>query len=269
MANVCQTRGCDFVLLLGDNIYESGAASVNDAKWQSRFEVPYAQVNNAGGNAVAFWPVLGNHDYGSAGLPSSADFSVAQNEVDYSTSNVNTTHRWQLPSAYWHKTSGSGNVELFGTDTNQAYFSDDVAQRTDMAAWLTASTAQWKIAAGHHPYLSNGEHGNAGAYDGTTKGVDSGSGVKSFLDDVVCGKVDLYLCGHDHSMQWLTNKCAGTSLVVSGAGSDPTTLPGSNTTEFASASLGILYVVIENKTLTAEFIKANGQVAFTKTLQKP
>ena len=41
----------------------------------------------------------------------------------------------------------------------------------NMATWLTdewagGSTGTWRIAYGHHPYLSNGPHGNAGMYEG-------------------------------------------------------------------------------------------------------
>src|SRR6185503_5688881 len=38
----CAQSGCDFVQLLGDNIYESGATSVDDPEWQLKFEQPYA-----------------------------------------------------------------------------------------------------------------------------------------------------------------------------------------------------------------------------------
>ncbi|MBK6692809.1 MAG: hypothetical protein IPG50_11450 [Myxococcales bacterium] len=41
----------------------------------------------------------------------------------------------------------------------------DNAQRADLAKWMAASTAAWKIAMGHHPKISNGPHGNAGKYD--------------------------------------------------------------------------------------------------------
>src|SRR5690606_20769826 len=130
----------------------------------------------------------------------------------------------------------------------------------------------WKIAVGHHPYLSNGPHGNAGDYDakfGVSIPPINGKGVKSFFDEVVCGKVDLYLSGHDHSRQWLNESCKGTELAVSGAGAKATELPGKNATLFQSLELGFLYIVIDGKKLTAEFVDENGNVEFTHTMQKP
>ena len=92
--------------------------------------------------------------------------------------------------------------------------------------------------------------------------------MKDFLEEVVCGKVDLYLSGHDHSRQWLNESCMGTELAVSGAGAKATKLDGSNPALFQSLELGFLYVVVEGKTLTAEFIDESGAVEFTHTMKK-
>jgi len=61
MEAFCRQRGCDFALLLGDNIYDSGASSESDPQFQSKFEQPYAGLH------FPFYPVLGNHDYGAGG----------------------------------------------------------------------------------------------------------------------------------------------------------------------------------------------------------
>jgi hypothetical protein len=53
----CAARGCDFVQLLGDNIYDSGVTSVDDPQWQTKFEEPYKLVTQP------FYVVLGNHDF--------------------------------------------------------------------------------------------------------------------------------------------------------------------------------------------------------------
>lgn len=255
ISSICKTRGCDFVQLLGDNIYESGASSPDDPLFQERFEVPYAAVD------LDFFAVLGNHDYGGNGA--GTDFAKGKNEVEY----TKKSKKWKMPSAYYHHVKG--NVELFALDTNMQMFGQDGDQKKDMSAWLKASTATWKIAVGHHPYKSNGPHGNAGSYDGLTYvPVANGKGVKSFLEDVVCGNVDLYLSGHDHSRQWLNESCKGTELAVSGAGAKATELGGSNPALFQSLELGFLYIVVEDKKLTAEFIDENGAVEFTHVIKK-
>ncbi len=92
--------------------------------------------------------------------------------------------------------------------------------------------------------------------------------MKSFLEDVVCGKVDLYISVHDHSQQWLDVGCKGTELVVSGAGAKTTELVGSNPNLFQTIALGFLYVVIDGNKLTAQFIDEDGVVEFTHTKTK-
>jgi tartrate-resistant acid phosphatase type 5 len=176
-----------------------------------------------------------------------------------------------MPSAYYHFTKGEpgGDVEIFALDTNKQLFGMDSAQKTDVQAWIAQSKATWKIAVGHHPYLSNGPHGNAGKYDGIPIPPISGKSVKTFMDDVVCGKTDLYLSGHDHSRQWLNASCKGTELAVSGAGAKTTELPGSNPVLFESLALGFLYVVVEGKKLTCQFVDENGVVEFTHVITKP
>jgi len=256
IAAKCAKDGCDFVQLLGDNIYDSGASSADDALFQERFEVPYAAVD------TDFFVVLGNHDYGGNGA--GTEFNKGKNEVDYTAK----SKKWKLPAAYYKH--AVQHVEFFGLDTNMQMFGQDSAQKTDVSAWIKASTATWKIAFGHHPYKSNGPHGNAGSYDDLPfVPVTNGKGVKSFLEDNVCGSVDLYVSGHDHSRQWLNESCKGTELAVSGAGAKATELGGPNPALFQSLELGFLYIVIEDKTLTAEFIDENGVVEFTHVTKKP
>lgn len=98
--------------------------------------------------------------------------------------------------------------------------------------------------------------------------VFNGKNVKTFADDIYCGNVDLYLCGHDHSRQWLTDTCKGTELAVSGAGAKVTTIPGTQATRFKSIQMGFLYVTIDGKKLTAEFVGPTG-TDFTRVLNKP
>jgi hypothetical protein len=207
--------------------------------------------------AAPFWVVLGNHDYGGDGVGD--EFDKGQHEIDYTS----VQSKWKLPAAFYHRTVS--NVEFLALDTNMQMYKMDAQQRTKVASWLAASTATWQIAFGHHPYRSNGPHGNAGVYEGA--GPD-GAGVKSFMENVVCGKADIYFSGHDHSLQWLTPTCSGTELVVSGTGASATSLPGTNATRFKSLALGFVYVVVDGNTLTASMIDKSGKILFTRTLTK-
>jgi tartrate-resistant acid phosphatase type 5 len=256
LAAKCAQDGCDFVQLLGDNIYESGVASVDDTQWQQKFEQPYAAVN------APFWVVLGNHDYGGAGV--GFETARAQAEVDYTA----RSSKWKLPAKYYRRSAS--HVEFFAVDTTPAMFGQHAQQKAEVAAWIAESSATWKITFGHHPYLSNGPHGNAGSYDGVLGVITNtaGAGVKELLDGTACGATDVYISGHDHSLQWLSATCGGTALIVSGNGASATTLPGTNPAHYQSVELGFLYVVIRGNTFESSFIDLNGNVAFARTLTK-
>jgi len=257
VASKCAKDNYDFVQLLGDNIYENGVASVDDQEWQPKFVAPYAKID------LPFWVALGNHDYG--GLGRGFETARAQAEVDY----TKKSSKWKLPSQYYRRPVS--NTEFFVLDTTPGMFTQHAAQMAEVSGWIAQSTATWKIAIGHHPYLSNGDHGNAGAYDGVL-GVltnTTGAGVKELLDAAVCGKADVYISGHDHSLQWLSGGCGGTELLVSGAGAAATSLPGSNSKYYQSLKLGFLYIVISGNAFTGSFIDVNGVVEFSRTLTKP
>ena len=255
IAQKCAKDGCDFIQLLGDNVYDSGVASTSDQQWQDKFEVPYAGVTQP------FYVVLGNHDYGGNGTGN--EFAKGQYEVDY----TQKSSKWHLPSAYWHRTEK--HVEFFGLDTNMQMYYMAGQQKTDVAAWLAASTAKWKIALGHHPVLSNGPHGNAGSYEGQAWiPIANGAGVKDFMESTVCGKVDLYICGHDHSLQWLKDQCKGTELMLSGAGAATTDLTGKNATWFQGNMPGFFYIVVDGSSLTGEVLDAGGKTLYTRTYMK-
>ncbi len=252
----CAASGCDFVQMLGDNFYQSGVTSVDDPQWQLKFEQPYANVT------VPFWAVLGNHDYGGSGLgnePWRADVQVA-----YSMK----SNKWRMPARYYgHQLA---HVDFFGLDTNSAMFDQHDKQKQDMSGWIGASSASWKIAFGHHPYRSNGPHGNAGSYEGLPfVPLVNGEGVKDLLDESVCGKADVYISAHDHSLQWLTEPCSGTELLISGGGASHTDIDSKNPVHYAAAKTGFLYIVIDGPSFTGEFYDANGQLEFARTFNKP
>ena len=247
----CELERCDFVLLLGDNIYPSGVTSTTDAQWQTKFETPYQAVD------LDFWAALGNHDYGNNGAGD--DFARGQHEVDYTL----VSAKWKMPDNFYRQEFE--HVELFALDTNLQLYGMDADQESAIPGWLSASTARWKIAFGHHPYKSNGPHGNAGNYDGV---AGRGQGIKDFFDDHLCGEVDVYLAGHDHNLQWLTDStCA--ELLVSGGGASTTALSTNNATRFQAASLGFLYVEIVGDSFTGQFIDSAGTVRFERTVVKP
>lgn len=239
--------GCDFGLLLGDNVYDSGVDDVNDARFDSMFVVPYGHLQ------FPFYSVLGNHDLGGDGLGIDLDFQKGDYQVQYSQVNP----MWKMPAKYYQVTEGP--VWLVGLNTTDVFFDQADDQKDDVLDWLaSAPNDRWKIAMGHHPYISNGRHGNAGEYEGLPfVPIANGKAVKDFMDDTVCGKFDIYICGHDHNRQDLQSTC-GTEFIVSGAGAKTTDLEGVNPVHFESDTEGFLLVEATQTTLQINFYDANG-----------
>jgi len=242
---VCTDRPCEFAVYLGDNFYDVGVESTMDRQFVDKFEMPYAGLD------FPFFVALGNHDYGSVG----GDWVKSQYQVDY----TEFSEKWTMPSEYY--AFDVAHVTFIALDTARLFWDHDVSeQRTFLREMLADSPSRWRVAFGHHPYLSNGEHGNAGNYEGLSilpafAGVD-GSNIKEFFDDEVCGQVTLYLAGHDHNRQWHPKQC-GTEFVVSGAGSKTTPFEhrdGNPGTHFEDDTKpGFAWVEILEDTLTIAF----------------
>lgn len=251
--NKCIKNGCDFALMLGDNIYKTGVNSDNDIQFQTKFEIPYKDIS------IPFFLVLGNHDYGRSGY----NVEKAFYQIQY----TEKSSKWKMPKSYYQ--FKKKNATFFAMDTNAQIHHQEKDQQKDIGDWIAQANTEWKIAFGHHPYKSNGRHGNAGNYNGRPDThMKSGMGVKKFAESVWCGKVDLYLSGHDHNLQWLDVNCKGTQLALSGAGASSRKLEGNNPSLFESERLGFLYISIDGKKLTAEFVGINGETEFTHIIKK-
>ena len=210
---------------LGDNIYESGPTSDTDTQFATKFEDPNHGLD------FPWVMALGNHD-NSAVFPGDGGWlGRGDEEVDYHR----RSRKWWMPSRYYSVRLPEQNpvVEFFVLDLNplaaylppllSPYWAPDGQFMTEQRAWLDAaissSTAKWKIAVTHHPYLSNGSHGDAGMYDGIPIEPLNGVHAKRFYEDHVVGRCNLILSGHDHSMQILepTTASKGTRQIVCGA----------------------------------------------------
>lgn len=276
--DLCQQRGCDFVLMLGDNIYDAGVTSTTDPQWQTKFEQPYSDID------LPFYVALGNHDYGgdifgydAGGIGN--EFELGKIEVDY----TQVSTKWTMPAT--HYTFTWGDVGFIVLDTNSILWEDTTYG--DQAQWLPTALAavagkRWVFTAGHHPYLSNGTHGNAGNYDAPELAgipisnplpIQNGEAVKDFFDANVCGISQVYFAGHDHSRQWLDEPGAmcGTQLIISGAGASTTEIQNRGNAAFYedASKVGFMYAVIDGDTFTGEFRDGDGALDFARTFQHP
>lgn len=285
---VCAQRGCDFATIAGDNIYEMGAVSEFDPLFDLAFQTPYANLD------FPFFMALGNHDNaytltGEGGANFKGDF-----QVDYHSSPLNTDGKWYMRERYysvtWPMDAAQPVMELFVIDSSPiTHFYDDpdpnwsgstletyiTAQEVFLRDGMNASPARWKFAVAHHPYISNGDHGNAGQFDvgaaqdpctiaGPLASASCrGEAYKTFLENTICGRADVFFNGHDHNLYWLqpVASCGKTQHILSGAGSKArTTLdPERNAVYFQTDPqapellFGFVWVELVGDTLKAAF----------------
>jgi len=212
---------------LGDNIYETGPTGDDDIQFASKFEEPNTGLD------FPWLMTLGNHD-NSAIFPGDGGWlQRGDHEVGYHAHSP----RWWMPSRYYSVRVPEPDplVEFFVLDLNplaayippilSPYWSVDGEYMNEQRGWLdraiAESPARWKIVCTHHPYLSNGSHGNAGRYEGLDIEPFNGVHVRRFFEDHVLGLCQFVLSGHDHCLQVLepTTSSKGTRQIVSGAGS--------------------------------------------------
>jgi hypothetical protein len=240
----CAQQGCDAAVMLGDNVYPDGPTGGADGKDDAtRFEkilrTPYEDLV-ADRPGFRIYAALGNHDWHTSR-------EAALSEVRY----LETTLPFYMDGiAYSVKPpAGHGEVEVFVVDTHillggttvyEDILADDGSEvaTTEVAApdaWATPqteaerqmvqtlerklrqSTARWKVVVGHHPLWSS-----AGSK------FEQARALRKLLLPTLCKYADMYLAGHEHTLEVHTDSCAqavpGAHLpplpeVVSGAAS--------------------------------------------------
>jgi hypothetical protein len=244
--SVCAARGCDFGVMLGDNLYPYGMEAADDPRIDEVMQ-PWRE------SVLRWLAVLGNHDYGDSTEETRAEWQLAWAR----------TQDWlTMPAHAWSATAGP--VHLYGLDTTAIFWWGGDDQR----AWLLDQPLGgdgWDVVLGHHTYVANATHGNAGAYDAWQGApVASGDGVKDFFDEAVCGRADLYLCGHDHVRGWY--QACGTEFVVSGAAATPREIEDrGNVAIWESGGAGFAWIELGER-MTVAFYDGDGRVGFERTV---
>lgn len=239
----CAADGCDFILILGDLVYPEGVTSVDDPDWKPKVEDPYESLG------IPIRPVLGNHDYGENG----DDFERARWVVERS----DVDPLWHMPAAHYRVDGDLATLAVL--DTNLLIFDLDSAMNAQgsFASSAFAEARGWKISAGHHPYRSNGDHG------------DAIGNVKTFYESSICGTADLILSAHDHTRQVLPgDELCPATMVVSGAGSNLGTLPGGHDASFESDALGFAYIAATEDVLRIEMLGTDAEPEFATEMTR-
>lgn len=218
----------DLGITVGDNFYPRGLSSPLHRRWQSQWEDLYTPLG------IEFYAILGNHDLGDSASPFAQVLRTKR-----STS-------WRMPAAYY--TFSAGPVQFFGIDTNKGRLN------AEQLAWLESelkkSTASWKVVYGHHPFKSDGEHGD----DTYTRKL-----AALLLPILKAGGADVYLAGHDHDMQYLKPEGELNLFVSGGGGKGHRSLRAPQHRLWGRSTYGFTVLEAEKEKLSVEFVAAGGQ----------
>jgi tartrate-resistant acid phosphatase type 5 len=241
----------DFVISAGDNFYPKGVVSETDPLWHYSFE----DIYTAHSLQCDWYPVLGNHDH----------LSDPDAQIRYSK----ISRRWNMPARYYSKEmklrKGKGKVLFVMIDTDPMLFEDKKEYVAKQMIWLdetlknASADVRWKVVVGHHPYYTVGPR--ITNFDTLT--------VRKILPEIFeKHKVDVYLSGHDHSLQHL--KPAGsTHQLISGAGSELTAVTaGVSYSKFEASQHGFMYFSVDDKRFNIKAIDQTGKVLYENELTK-
>lgn len=250
-----------FIISTGDNFYPSGVISEHDPLFKYSFEDIYTAFSLQ----WDWYPILGNHDY-----KSNPDAQVAYSKI---------SRRWKMPARYYAKKfpingDKSQQVLIVFMDTNPLipeFYSnaeygpnvkgqDTTAQKKWLNKVLSDSDPEikWKIVVGHHPMFTGGSRTNT--YD--TKAIRNT--LKPVLDKY---DVDVYLSGHEHSMQYI--KPAGkTHHFISGAASEKTPVKLIDDMQMGASIYGFMTFSISKSELLMQTINDEGEIIYSTTIKK-
>jgi 3',5'-cyclic AMP phosphodiesterase CpdA len=174
----------EFVLMLGDNIYDSHTPR----DYQRKFEEPYKALLDAG---VTFYAAIGNHD------------DPAQIFYEKFNMQGRRYYTFRKSEGALGGLTGAG-VRFFVLDSR----SFDKEQLQWLSKELAESGSAWKICYFHHPLYTSGRY-RAGA-----------RALRLVVEPIlVAGEVDVVLAGHEHFYERIHPQRGITYFVSGAAGS--------------------------------------------------
>lgn len=238
MADLCDSKPCDFALMLGDNIYPDGATGnpqQDKPVFQQVLLDPFGRLARHSRD-FRVYSMMGNHDWYTSRAGAMAQIEFLERTPPFYMNGP--FYSIKPPSA-------RGDVEIFVLDTEMLLASYQLP-RVKIAAdgsvtptgktraggakealpktveeqsqlrWfeeaIQASTAKWKIVAAHHPLWES----NGNKHSQSEK-------LRELLMPTLCRHADAYFAGHQHTMEIHQHHCKGFELplphMISGAAS--------------------------------------------------
>ena len=228
---VCNQKGCDFGVLLGDNFMAYGIQSLDDPLIVETFDDIYQNFD------MPFMAVLGNHDVKGNVLP----------QVIYSLKNP----KWKMPNYFYQFQVGLVSFAAINTSCN-------------IWAWLrlgkmvTKHPKGWSILMGHHPIYSSGVHG-----DNELQNI-------WFWNWFLKKRFDFYLAGHNHHLEHLQKQGDDTEYIVNGAASSnyesasnrQKNKPSQAKTLFKHQSNGFIHMELSIEKARVEYYDLTGKLLY-------
>lgn len=258
MGKIAAEASVDFIVSAGDNFYPRGVASEFDPLWKYSYEDIYTAFSLQ----WDWYPVLGNHDYGSN----------PEAQIKYSS----ISRRWQMPSRYYSK-----KFAINGDTTNQLliafidtcplipyYYNGNGhavhdQDSTKQKVWLEKllkenQHVKWKLVVGHHPMFTGGSR---------TENADTRAVRGSLLPLLERYHVDAYLAGHEHSLQHI-GPIGHVHHFISGSASEKTQARLLPISKFAASEYGFMLFSIKSDLLTVQVVDYTGNIIYITTLSK-
>ncbi len=127
MEKTCAEKGCDLVLLLGDNFIMDGVSDVGDPQFQYKFEDIYSL-------SLPFYAVLGNHDFRGSWRA----------QIEY----TQRSERWKMPDVNYAIEAGPVLFQAINTTCTIC----------SLASLFGKKQKPWKVVFGHRPFVTSGRH---------------------------------------------------------------------------------------------------------------
>jgi hypothetical protein len=187
----------DFIITLGDNNYDTGEAKTLDqnvGQYYSEFIYPYQGAYPSGAAPNRFFPIPGNHDWGTGSIQPYLDYFP----IDTSAPNTGSSNN----ERYYDFIQGP--VHFFALDSD-AHEPDGYTASSLQASWLqeqlTDSSMPWQLVYLHHaPFSSGTQHGSS----------------ESRQWPFAAWGADAVLAGHEHTYERLLEN--GIPYFVNGLG---------------------------------------------------